>query len=1327
MALKVGELFATLNLQDKGFIKDLTSAQNQADTLKKAMADCMGSIGKFENSLSGAKNALAEARTAQTANNAALEAAQKKHAELEEQVRSLQTALTGASGSIKNELTEQLKNAKTALKDSSQEMKVLKSACANSDAAVKKFSSQVKQAQTSLNNAKKSLGGLKISLNDLQPILTSNVAKLQQYSFKLDEVSKKAKNAANWQNKAGKALTLSVTTPIVTGLGFSAKEVIDFEDAFAGVEKTVDASEAQLADLKQAYIDLSEEIPVTKEAFAGIGEIAGQLNIKYEALEGFTKIIADLSATTKLTAEDGAEALAKFANITGMEQTAHNFESIASAIVDLGNNSATSEVDIMAMALRLAGAGRAAGMSEADILGISTALSSLGIEAEMGGSAFSRLISMLQVAVETGSDDLKNFAEIAGMTGDQFAAAFQENAAQALASFIVGLGSGTQSATVLMQDLGITELRLSDALRRTTNANSLFSASIQRANTAWKENTAMTKEAEKRYKTFASRLNITKNKFGNAAMTLGEQLMPTLESAMDKVSGLIDGFAGLDESTKASIVNWGMMAAAVGPSLKILGKANDAIGLVTTGLSGLVKSAAAAGGGFAGAGSALLSALKSAIGPAGLVISLGVAAYGVYKLANGENAIEELQKDFDSYLDEKSTLTAEQIASVTVLPEYKLSEETTAAINGVYQNIADALTDGAPDTEKVVNGLETDVTGLFATTRENIETWYNNEMKNLDLNTESGLEAAMKLGEERDKLLEETASAESGTFQFIGTYAGASTDLVKQHVNELDTLVNKITQINADIESQRQLAESVQKASFDLVIKGQASDDQSIANAINYAYQSWHMDSTKIESYTQTQMEEAAKAFQAGGETLAEFLSNFDFAGQLGPDAVFSDWYELFSADQSAQMQEAKRAYIESIKSILGGIASTMGAEGEQLMLDFSNLGITTDATESIQSIMDTLAETPLPEMSPEQRSALAVQAQSILEQYAQVVGEEFSGGESLGEYITDTDQTYMVVEIMDQLAREFESEKKSMAGRISEIFGEDTQLSDALSLALQSNILDDLEIDTSGIVEALGDIFDPTLLNTIGDDAGGEIGHGMATHDYSSDAETSISNLENDLSSAAQQGSPAKRFYPLGRDIAAGIAEGMKQFVFGPACGVVVNSIKSTLSAQKNSFHATGYQFAAGLASGIRAGKSIITSAAREAARAAVTAANKELSVQSPSRVMMETGRYFDLGFAQGITQNLRYATGAASELAKQAAGMVAMRNPGAGARRMVSVGASASSPAPIDYDQMAKAMSRVKIAMILNGKQIAEEQADNNASASIARSRRFAIGVGH
>ena len=1338
MALKVGELFATLNLDDKDFSKALKSASGQMDTLKSAISSSEKNIERYGSALETAKKNLQDAMKAQSENAEKLKAARETQEALKSKVKELNNAYktqvkaTGENSNAANELGLKLLEAKDALSQANQEVRTLSGESKAGEANIAKLSKSVDDIGDNLESAKAGLSQFKQELSAANALLNSNAAALEAAGTKLKGYSDQIKNVAERQEKLGSALTMGVSMPIAAAIGYAAKEAISFEDAFAGVEKTVDASASELAEMRQAFVDLSEEIPVSKEELASIGESAGQLGIAKEVIVDFSKTMADLSATTNLGA-DAAEDLAKFANITQMEQTGENFERLGSTIVDLGNNLATTESDVTAMAMRLAGAGAQAGMSEADILGVSGALSSLGIEAEAGGSAFSRLISEMQLAVETGSDDLAGFANVAGMTGDEFKRAFRDDAAGALSAFIVGLGSGTQSATQIMDELGITELRLTDALRRSSNASELFASSIARANSAWDENNALTNEASKRYKTTASRLKMLKNQVSNTAASFGDVMLPTIENMVGTMSGFIDQFSALDEGTRTSIVNMGLFAASVGPAIKILGKANGAISAVTGGLGNLMTSAASAGGGFLGLGSAILKGVSAALGPAGIAIAAAAGIAITWKLLNQESYEPDLQSKLEKAL-ENVEISDEIMAKVTA--DFELSEETQANIatftdsaTSVYDEIGKALTDGKPDTEQVVNGLQENVTGLFSEVRANIETWYNDEMAKLDLNTAEGIAQAEELTRIRDEYIQQTSETEQATGEFVNTWAGASTSLVNQHISELDALLSKVTELNAEIATRSELARSAQRYSFDVVSMGQTTKTETISEALNYAFMNWSLDADAIEQYSTEQFAAARKAFSEGGESWKEFLKSSDLAEQLGLDADYSDWEALFSANQDAQIASASEAYQNNLRKIFDGIFKSYGDSGEAFQLDLSRYFTGEQAITGIESIFDMLDTSSLATMTPEQKSLLQSSIDQLLQEYASIVGEEFSGSDTIQKALENND-TMTLESVMNGLQAEIESMMVEFTGGLDEtLTSELPGVAEAFKMLLESGMMEGVSgVDMESWDSQLAGIFSTVgtgSAKAVGDDIGAGIGEGIAGHSYSGDAAQAVDQIEADLRRSAQSHSPAQAFVPVGSDISAGVGEGMLQFSFSPIAQEIATNIKSTLSAATASVRASGLNLSRGLAQGILAGKSVVISAAKQVMRAAIKAANSEAEIQSPSRVMMRSGAFFGEGFANGILNSATSVSKAASAMAQTAIRAARISNPGAQAQA-VYAGGSAGSAQAIDYDRLADAMSQRPMVLTQNGRVVATVQARDNAMARNGMERRYALGYG-
>lgn len=402
---------------------------------------------------------------------------------------------------------------------------------------------------------------------------------LKDTGLTAEQLGNKMVAVGNKMTGVGKKMSTYVTAPLV-GLGtMAAKTAIDFESAFAGVRKTVDATEEEFGALEKGIRDMAREIPAAATEIAGVAAAAGQLGIETEAILGFTRTMIDLGEATNMSADEAATALARLANITQMPQS--EFDKLGSTVVELGNNLATTESEIVEMGLRLAGAGKQVGLTEAQILSFAGALSSVGVEAQAGGSAFSKVMVQMQLATETGGQALEDFASVAGMSAGEFKQAFQEDAAGAIIAFIQGLGTAEErgiSAIKVLDDMGIKEVRLRDALLRAAGAGDLFNQSIETGAKAWEENTALTEEAEERYKTTASQLEILKNNVIEVAMQFGEILLPPLLKTVDAVKAFLEKLDKMDPATKRVIVIIAAVAAVLGPVLVALGTLISSVG-----------------------------------------------------------------------------------------------------------------------------------------------------------------------------------------------------------------------------------------------------------------------------------------------------------------------------------------------------------------------------------------------------------------------------------------------------------------------------------------------------------------------------------------------------------------------------------------------------------------------------------------------------------------------------------------------------------------------------------------------------------------------------
>ncbi len=534
-----------------------------------------------------AQAARKKADSAELAANAAYENAQAavRSAEAEEKLCSTATQTAEAEEKLCSTTTQTAeageKLCSTATQTAEAEEKLCSTTTQTAEAGEKLFSAATQTASAE----KKAADALDKSEHEAQ-----------QYSEAVSKAASESDRLGSSGANTGEILQDAFTTlGIVTALKKIAdafvectKSAIEYESAITGVYKTVDGSDEQLAQISDDIKAMALEIPSSTTEIAGVAESAGQLGIATENITDFTEVMINLGVATNLTSDEAASSLAKFANITGM--AASDYENLGSTIVDLGNNFATTEADIVAMSTRMASAGTLAGMTESDILGLSAAMSSVGIEAEAGGSAMSTLLTNMQIAVETGNGALIDFASVANMTGEEFQRAFKQDAAGALYAFIDGLndvGRNGKTATVILEDMGIKEIRLSNAVKSLANNSEGLAGAINLAGEAWGENTALAEEVGKRYGTLESRLEITRNAANNLKIAVGDVLTPAVGNFADTGTKALVWLTGFVEENPAVVKAVTVTVAAITGSVAAISAVTFAVNVLKPAISKL--------------------------------------------------------------------------------------------------------------------------------------------------------------------------------------------------------------------------------------------------------------------------------------------------------------------------------------------------------------------------------------------------------------------------------------------------------------------------------------------------------------------------------------------------------------------------------------------------------------------------------------------------------------------------------------------------------------------------------------------------------------------
>lgn len=469
-----------------------------------------------------------------------------------------------------------------------------------------------------------------------------------------------------------------ISATAAAALGGIVKTSVDFEDAWVGVTKTVEGTEEQLSKVRQEIIDMSKATGISKNEIAGVAQVAGQLGIATGDLSSFTKVMVDLGIATDMTAEEAAMSLARLANITQM--SSKDYDRLGATITDLGNNYAVTEKEIVEMATRLASTGDLVGLTQPQIMALATAMGSLGSEAEAGGTAMSKLFRKMQLAIATNNNQLEQFAEVSGMSVSEFKKAFEKDALGALNSFVKGLAKiqdGGGSAIATLDEMKLSEVRLSDATLRLVGSGDLLDRTIATANKAWDENTALTNEATKRYNEVKYQWGQVRETIGELAIKLGNVLLPVIKNVLTSSQKWLESLSKKLESMskfeKENILKVLALVASISPALKTAGSAVEKFGKAVQFLSSPINLAA---------------------------VAIGALVAGMYAYAKvQENEIKGMNGLADTLEEERKSWENVKEARRQVM-------ESSASEIGTTQKLADELDKIVDENGKVKEGYE---------------------------------------------------------------------------------------------------------------------------------------------------------------------------------------------------------------------------------------------------------------------------------------------------------------------------------------------------------------------------------------------------------------------------------------------------------------------------------------------------------------------------------------------------------------------------------------------------------------------------------------------
>jgi TP901 family phage tail tape measure protein len=350
----------------------------------------------------------------------------------------------------------------------------------------------------------------------------------------------------------------------VAGLTAAAKAAIDFEDAFAGVRKTVNEADLTKAGLSfdalaKSFREMSTDIPIAATEFARLGETAGALGVKATDIEEFTRVTALMGVTTNLSADEAADAFGRIGTILGL--TGDDYEELADSIVAVGNAGASTEAEITEITKRFAAQAKAVGLNKEQMVGLASATASLGFGPERGGTALARVFANMSTNIA-----------LANAKGE----ALSDGLGRSIKDLQKDIDSGkgldifmdlldeikTMSPTAaarFLKDIGVTNTSDRTIIQAMSQQLPFVNEQLEIAR---KGQGALLAEAEKKFATTASKIQLFKNNVIEAGIAVGTEMLPAVGRGLDKIISVLKA-----PGTKSDLTQLG----------KDIGEAIDAI------------------------------------------------------------------------------------------------------------------------------------------------------------------------------------------------------------------------------------------------------------------------------------------------------------------------------------------------------------------------------------------------------------------------------------------------------------------------------------------------------------------------------------------------------------------------------------------------------------------------------------------------------------------------------------------------------------------------------------------------------------------------------
>lgn len=340
--------------------------------------------------------------------------------------------------------------AKTATMQARQASAELTLANRQNKGAVDAAAGSYREAQQRLTALGRSIREAKGGFDSTNPAIKAQISEYRKLNEQLKSFDAKMGN--HYRNVGNYGSALSSVVPQLSqfaskgggllAVALAAKDaynsVSKFDSGMKNVEKTTGLSRGEVAKLGDEFVELSKNLKtVSANSLTQYATVAGQLGVKgTKNILSFTEALAKLETATNISGEEGGSEIAR--TLTLIDGGVQNVKAFGDEIVNLGNNFAATEKEILSNAESIAQNVGIYRIGRQDVLAYATATKAVGIEAELVGSTFNRTLAIFEAAIRTG-DGLKSILSLVGGTQAELSRRFKSDASGVFMDFIGSL------------------------------------------------------------------------------------------------------------------------------------------------------------------------------------------------------------------------------------------------------------------------------------------------------------------------------------------------------------------------------------------------------------------------------------------------------------------------------------------------------------------------------------------------------------------------------------------------------------------------------------------------------------------------------------------------------------------------------------------------------------------------------------------------------------------------------------------------------------------------------------------------------------------------